>query len=669
MTHSRTCATSTQCPAPQICIDGTCRLQADGGGLDGGAVGDTGVPNDAHVHTLTGMHVEPATTTLTATDGSMPTVDLALMADYDDGTSSEITTGVWSGDAPVIGLVDRTTGVFTAGGIVGGRATVTAMASGMMATATVDVAIQRNVIDTGAPTDAASHFTGTSVSDPTRAAGLVYPLDGTVFPQNVYPADVQWTGGAADDLYQVRLDAPGVQVRAYVLNSGAGFGFHWLPTPEAWRALAESATEVDVTVAVDRWESATSTVIAGTPRHVRFADATIRGAIYYWDLGQGRIQRINGDGTGRVDFMPNPPARPADGRRCVACHAISRDGTRMAAELWDGGDTSAIFDLTGDTTLSPPPMIVSPGVVSFLTATFSPDNSRLVASAGNRLFLVDGNTGTTIPSTLPTTATAHPEWSPDGTQIAYVITNNVSSGWAVDFTHGDLGVIDVTAPDTFGTPRTILSAGTPAVIARPSWSPDSHLIAFQHGVHSRSYLDPGRLVDFQPASVEMVTRDGVTSYGLANLNGGAANSFYPTFSPFDEGGYYWLAFFSTRDYGNAQVGTAGTGRRQLWVAAVRSSPTPGVDPSFAPYWLPQQNVADHNMAAFWTQEACHMDGLHCSTSGECCSGFCRDTGSGPMCVPPDIVTCSHETEACTTDADCCTGEGTTCIGNRCTMLM
>ena len=27
----------------------------------------------------------------------------------------------------------------------------------------------------------------------------------------------------------------------------------------------------------------------------------------------------------------------------------------------------------------------------------------------------------------------------------------------------------------------------------------------------------------------------------------------------------------------------------------------------------------------------------CATSGECCSGFCRDTGSGPMCVPPGMV--------------------------------
>ena len=61
----------------------------------------------------------------------------------------------------------------------------------------------------------------------------------------------------------------------------------------------------------------------------------------------------------------------------------------------------------------------------------------------------------------------------------------------------------------------------------------------------------------------MVSRDGNTSYNLDNLNSGVSNSFYPTFSPFDAGGYYWLAFFSTRDYGNAQVGTSGNDGSRL----------------------------------------------------------------------------------------------------------
>ena len=663
--HTSRCTTSSDCTAPMMCIDNSCRLPGDagpGGNMDGGG------PRDAHVRNVTGIHVEPAgVTMLTAVDGAMPTQAFTVLADYDDGSSMAVTTGVWSADAPVIGAIDRTTGLYTAGGIVGGTSTITVSASEQTATAMVHVAIARNIIDTGAPADAATHFTGvTPVDDAARATALLYPLDHAVFPQNVYPANVQWSGGVAGDLYQVRLDAPGVTVRAYVVHSGGSFGFHWLPTPEAWRALAESATEVDVTVSVDRWEASTNTVITGHGVTVRFANATIRGAIYYWDLGQGRIQRINGDGTGLISFMPNPPRQPTNSaNQCVACHAISRDGRRMAGELWDASDTSAIFDLTADTTADPPAMVVPSGVVSFLTASFSPDNSRLIASSANRLFLVDGNSGATIPTSLPTTSTSQPEWSPDGTQIAFVQTDNGAAGWAIDFTHGDLGIIDVMAGDTFGTPHVILSAGTPAVIARPSWSPDSGLIAFQHGVHSRSFLDPGAPANRQPARVEMVSRDGATSYSLDNLNGGATDSYYPTFSPFDEGGYFWLAFFSTRDYGNAQVGTAGTSRRQLWVAAIDSTPTGGIDPSFAPYWLPQQNVADQNMAAFWTQEACHMDGLHCSTSGECCSGFCRDTGSGPMCVPPDTVSCSHEGEACASDSDCCADEGNSCLGNRC----
>jgi hypothetical protein len=668
LTPRRSCTTNAQCTAPQVCIDGVCATPSDGGHLDGGARDGGGV--DAHVRNLVSIAVMPPAVVLTAADGAMPTQAFSIVGTYDDGSTSPVLSGVWSSTSPVVGTINRTSGVYTAGGVVAGRSMITVMAAGMMATGMVDVNITRTIVDTGAPSDAATHFTPTAtmIDDPARAAQLLYPLDQARMPENVYPADIQWSGGAMNDIYQVRMDAPGVSVRAYVLNTGGGFGFHWASTRDAWRALAESAPDMDVTIAVDFWQSSSNTVFRGRPRTIRFANATIRGAIYYWDLGRGRIQRINGDGSGLVDFMPNPPMRPRDGRQCVACHAISRDGRRMAAELWDGGDVSGVFDLTGDTTANPPPMIFGPGPVSFLTASFSMDNSRLVASAGNGLFLVDGNSGATIPSTLPTTTSAHPSWSPDDMSIAYV--TNTNGGWAVDFTAGDLAIIDVLGGDTFGAPRQILSAGSPPVIARPTWSPDSRYIAFQHGVHSRSFLDPGVFpTNLQPARVEMVTRDGNLSYSLDALNGGSSNSFYPTFSPFDAGGYFWLAFFSTRDYGNAQVGTAGTGRRQLWVAAVSSSPTGGLDPSNPPYWLPQQNVADQNMAAFWTQEPCHMDGLSCAVSGECCSGFCRDTGHGPVCVPPTMVMCSMVGEACTSTADCCTADMTVCNGNRCTQVM
>ncbi|HET6610600.1 MAG TPA: hypothetical protein VFG83_01360, partial [Kofleriaceae bacterium] len=62
----------------------------------------------------------------------------------------------------------------------------------------------------------------------------------------------------------------------------------------------------------------------------------------------------------------------------------------------------------------------------------------------------------------------------------------------------------------------------------------------------------------------------------------------------------WLLFYTIRDYGNAQAGTKGAQRRQMWVTAIDATPEPGQDPSHVPYWLPGQDVATQNMSGFWT---------------------------------------------------------------------
>jgi len=662
------CGTSADCRAGQMCVDNRCIATRDGGGTDlgGGSDTDSGPPR-----TITALAIVPPTPIVVSVDGARTTLDLDAQVTYDDGTTALVSSAFWSIASTRLGAIDATTGIFTADGEVAGTVEVSVEAIGMTATTTLSVQIERTVIAPGAPADAPTRFdAATVVDDAARRATLLYPLGGTVFPQNVQPPDVQWEGGVATDLYRVRMTAPGATVRAYVLHDGAPFRFDWLVTREAWRAVAENTPETDVTIAVDRLETATGSVINGVPRTFRFAEATIRGAIYYWDLGGGNVQRIRGDGTGREVFMPTPPANPANGSRCVACHAISRDGRRMAAEMWEGGGPGAIYDLTIDLTADPAPAIVPPSVVSFLTASFSPDNLRLVANNATELFLIDGNSGARLPAGgagLPATGSAHPTWSPDGTQIAY--SANHEGGWGVDFRTADLGIIDITGVDAFASPRTIFG-GAGLAVARPTWSPNSALIAFQHSEHSRIREDLGTGAASIPRAgvVSVVTRDGATQWPLAALNDGATrNSYYPTFSPFDEGGYFWLAFVTTRDYGNAQAGTRGTGRRQLWVAAIRNAPMSGVDPSFAPYWLPQQDVAHENMAAFWAEEACRADTRGCATSGECCSGFCRDTGAGPVCVPPDIVECSETGEACRTNADCCAGAGD-CSANVCSTL-
>jgi hypothetical protein len=472
---------------------------------------------------------------------------------------------------------------------------------------------------------------------------------------------VQWERGDAGDLYRVTLTAPYATLRGYVAHSGAGFGFHWAIPRDAWHVLADSSGGEAVTLVVDRWIAASDETIAGAPRTLRFARASITGAIYYWDLTAGRILRIRGDGTGRESFMPSPPPFPDSGVRCVACHTISRDGRRMAVAVWNSD--GAIYDLAADLTGDPPPAIVAPTGPRWRMATFNPDATRLLANYINDLFLLDARTGARLTpggTPLPTTASGQPAWSPDGTRIAYVANHDGPS--CMDFTMSDLAIIPVTGPDEFG-PSTVILEGGGRAIARPWWSPDSEWIAVQVGVNSRS-INAGMRY---PAHLRLVRADGAGTIALEALDAGLDDSYYPTFSPFDEGGYFWLAFFSTRDYGNAQVGTRGTGRRQLWVCAIARDPVLGEDPSHPPYWLPQQDLASQNTAAFWTEEACRADGRSCAVSSECCSGFCRDQGAGPVCVPPDVPECSMTGEACRGDDDCCEGTGS-CVANICTRL-
>lgn len=664
---SRTCTTAAECPSGDVCVDGRCVTPTDGGGEDGGRT--DAPPIDAPRRGLVGIAIVPDAPVVTARNGAPATVDLEVVANYDDGTSVSV-PAFWSVERATLGNIDSTSGVFTAEGTAAGQVRVNASALGLMTDTLVTVRIEHVILEGDVPADAPERFAGAAaVVDPARTSNLLYPLDGAVFPQNVFPPEVQWERGVEGDLYRVAFRVPGVDVTTYVRHSGAGFRYAWPVERSAWRALAESSPETPVTLIVDRFDSVAGERIGGTTRTIRFADAVIRGAIYYWDLVGGRIQRIRGDGTGREAFMPSPPARPADGARCIACHTVSRDGTRMAAGLWGGGDYGAVFDLTEDLSGDPAPTVVPPSMERFLFASFSPDNARLVANNGNGLFLMDAATGARITSGgagLPTAGSAHPSWSPDGAAIAFV--NGTNGSWAVDFTAGNLALIDVTAPDTFAAPRTIFPGGALAV-AHPTWSPESGWLAFQHGEHSRAFQDLGGGVPSvrREASVRLVSRDGATQYDLAALNGGATNNYYPTFSPFEEGGYFWLAFFSTRDYGNEVAGTRGTGRRQLWVSAVSSRPMAGSDPSHPPYWLPQQDVSDQNMAAFWAEEPCLAEGRTCAASAECCGGFCRDTGDGPICVPPDTVPCSMRGEGCRSDDDCCEGEGS-CISNVCSTL-
>ena len=181
----------------------------------------------------------------------------------------------------------------------------------------------------------------------------------------------------------------------------------------------------------------------------------------------------------------------------------------------------------------------------------------------------------------------------------------------------------------------------------------------------------------------------VTGQNLANANnpGGVlpADSqhlnYAPTVNPIAEGGYIWVVFTSPRDYGNEMVSPQGpapmdatySNHKQLWVTAVDAN-IGTVDPSHPPFWLPGQDSTTPNMFGYWALSPCEpttgdAGPSSCTAGFECCSGFCRDMGAGPVCVS-NPGGCHQVGEACMTSADCCgDAMGVSCVDQICQETM
>ncbi len=670
---SGACTRSSECHAGAICIDGHCMAPRDAGAMDG-AIGDGGPRPDEVVS----IRVEPATATLSSVDGASVSQTFTLIGVQRDGMEHPLTGATWNLDTIRVGTIDAR-GVFTADGSAGGASVVTAtiMLASAPATATANVIVdvRRTILGAGAPTDVSAHFGGAGVADPTAIA-VLYPLEGAMMPANVYPPTIQWAPvGAAGDFFRVTVRRPHATIVAYLV-ADAAFGHGWPADVAAWHVIANSDPDSDVSITVDRFETSTSRMIAGAAaRTMHLARGNLFGSVYYEHRsGNASILRIHAETAVRETLIPSPPPLTS-GSRCIGCHALTRDGRYVFAETTE---LDGVYDLTTDLTTDPPAPRGTPFPTAgaWYVASFDPDGTYFVAgshvSAGLGIF--DAATGAAATATgLPSAGTGYPSWSPDGMHIAYagdVVTAPAGHPEPGDPIGGNLYVIDrmsATGLD-FATPRMVHDGASLSSLpeggtndTHATWSPDGLMIAFQHGVGTFTH------VVRNPGALYMLGLDGAL-HRLDHANGmTGADGYWPTFAPYvtsEAGGrsYYWMAFYTRRDYGNAILGTLGTQVRQLWVIAIDTRPTAGADPSLVPYWLPGQDIRTSNFSAFWAPEACRATAADCTTSSECCSGRCAMDASGAShCVmPPE---CHHAGEMCGGDGDCC--PPSRCHGNVC----
>jgi hypothetical protein len=573
--------------------DGGADAGADGGGLlpDGGPI--------ACLEGLTAVSLAPANSTVEVDATAPAPITFHATGSFSTG-SRDITHAVsWSvtrdDDTPPGTISD---GVYQPTAGSGGKVTVHATEGCQPGQTDVSLHLATTFQDPGPATT--GRFDGGVVTSGAAVPTFVYPNDQTRFPRNIYKVLFQWKKNG-DDFFKLTFAGPYSQTVVYTDGNDAacaavtGAGC-WQADATSWAAIAGSNAGELTNVTLEGVAPSDPNVYRAPDLHLGFSRRDVRGAIFYWSTDSAGIRRASVS-----DAQPEPyvVAKPTattlgDGStvKCVACHTVSRSGKKIVA----GTQTStATGEFVYDVTDSPPPTVVLTNQLSTQNkgfGTFSPDDSRVVATTGNTLAEFNASSGAHLANLSPVAAT-NPDWSPAGDLLAY------SSKAGDSPKSADLMVLDYLGNDTWGsTPRTLVPAAGLTNLF-PSFSPDGQYIAYSrgNGGHSDSTYD-----------LYLISADGGTPVHLMNANHainndpalttGSFENNMPTWAP--SGDLLWVAFNSARPYG--LLTAAGT-RQQIWVTAIDPAKLgTGEDPSYPAFRFAFQDLSENNHRAFWSED-------------------------------------------------------------------
>ncbi|MBL9107395.1 MAG: PD40 domain-containing protein [Myxococcales bacterium] len=630
-------------------------------GDDTGTTLDTSGPSTMTADTtdtggdaIVSIEIDPLDAIVTVVDGAIPAPLQYKAYGITESNQKVPIGGSWSYDKIDLANIGSGNGEFSATGFAGGVGTVTFDAQiGMQASTSATVKLQY----TGQPGDPATMDGFNNATMPDPAMTLLYPYDQTVFPRGLTGPVVQWDGGGAGDLYYIHAYSEFFDFKTFTnVPPPSRFSFPLMPV-DIWLKLTAS-TEGPVKLDIQRFDGA-NYYLAKTQTWT-IAPANLTGAVYYWEVNNGNVVRLNIGAPAPAPFINKPP-----GVSCVACHSVSKDGQRLVAGFHGGySPWSTIDTATGN-------VLYFPDIASGFEA-ISPNGSHVLWGQSDETGILKLTTydNATVLAQLAVDGgkPVHPAWSGDGNKIAFA--RRTDGNW-LDFNNSELWITDVDLMNnSFANTHMIVDKqGAPLTTTTyPTFAPDSQWIAFDR-------LNQAR------------TRGAVTEVWITNLDGSAqmrldkANgvgiiepgqdqtTYEPTFLPVSVGGYFWLIVGTERKYGNTLTDTnPGSRRKQLWVTAIDANVQPGVDPSHPPFWLPGQELGNSNMRGEWSLSPCKQIGEGCNAGFDCCDGFCYPPAPdmAPTCNDmPDQ--CSHIGDSCEVDSACCDGEGT-CIGGFCSIM-
>jgi hypothetical protein len=450
----------------------------------------------------------------------------------------------------------------------------------------------------GLPADVADLFS--VVEDGGRQPAIVYPAENVLLPPNVNGIVFQWEPGAGNNVWRVNFDGDGFDAVAYVNEA------RFMPDGAFWQNLAYGNLNKSMRVTVQGTSlGAPTSKGTSAPLNIAFAEESVRGGLYYWAASSTTGADY---GIMRYDFG-NPTQAQAESiytasqaGRCVACHALSHDGTRMALNYDGGGGIADIIDISTRTT-------TVPGGSQYYANfhTFSPDDEYLLSVSNGKFTLRDGYSGVAI-ETLDLERVTYPDWSSNGTHVVYTRSMRTDCGFA-DWSMygGQIEVIDFDGPGNWSLPRVIVPAEPNINNYYPAISPDGGWVVFNRSYAAVSGRCDATWDSYSDDSAELwaVSIDGGTLIRLDAVNkaAGLRNS-WAKWVPFEQklgdDTIFWLTTSSIRSYppelpaGNLP---------QIWMAAFHvTKAEEGLDPSRPGFWLPFQDKTTNNHIPQWTTQ-------------------------------------------------------------------